>query len=513
MAVSLVRSRAMITKTLSRTEWEEIPDGALLQEDGIITAIGGFAELQAQHPTVPVVGTGREVVLPGFVNAHHHVGLTPVQLGSPDMPLELWFVTRMVLRMVDLYLDTLYSAFEMIASGVTTVQHLHGWIPGTLPEVEARSNQVIRAYEDIGMRVSYAFALRDQNRLVYQTDEEFLASLPAELKGPVRRWFDRLKIGLEGGCDLFRSLHAAHNGKRRVRIQLAPANLHWCSDAALEALTALSRDHDAPMHIHLVETAYQKEYARRRGGGTALEYLDRFGMLGPNLTLGHGVWLSERDIETVAATGTCICHNCSSNFRLRSGVAPLNRFEAMGINTAIGIDEAGLNDDRDMLQEMRLVLRAHRVPGMGEDDVPRMAQVLRMATIGGSRTTPWRDGLGTLEVGKPADLSLIDWHAVAWPYLDPLTPTLDAVIQRAKSSAVKAVMCDGEVIYQDGRFTRVDREAALQALHDDLQRALADDELERRKLAGDLLPHVKRFYADWIDPARHEPFYRPSARA
>ena len=117
------------------------------------------------------------------------------------------------------------------------------------------------------------------------------------------------------------------------------------------------------MHMHLVETAYQKEYARRRGGGTALDYIDRFGFLGPRLTLGHGVWLNEADLDRIAATGTHICHNCSSNFRLRSGVAPLNAFEQRGIDTAIGLDEAGINDDRDMLQEMRMVLRAHRFQG------------------------------------------------------------------------------------------------------------------------------------------------------
>lgn len=512
MAATLVRSRAMITKTLSATAWEEIADGALIQEDGVITEIGTYDDLHRKYPTLPVLGSGKEIMLPGFVNGHHHVGLTPVQLGSPDMPLELWFITRMVARNLNIYLDTLYSAFEMISSGITTVQHIHGWLPGKLPDVEKRSTDVIRAYEDIGMRVSYCFALRDQNRLVYQADEEFVASLPAELQGPMKRWFERFQLSLEDNVELFRSLHRGHNSKRRVRVQLAPANLHWCSDKALTALAELSRTHDAPMHMHLVETAYQKEYAKRRGGGTAVDYIDRFGMLGPNMTLGHGVWLNEKDIDRLAETGTCICHNCSSNFRLRSGVAALNRFEAKGINTAIGLDEAGINDDRDMLQELRLVLRAHRVPGMGDDEVPGMGQVLRMATVGGARTTSWRDSLGTLEVGKGADLSLIDWDSIAYPYLDELTPLLDAVVQRAKASAVRAVMCDGEVIYQEGRFTRVDRESALKALHDDLSRALADDEVERRKLSKALLPHAKRFYADYIDPARHEPFYRPSSR-
>ena len=256
--------------------------------------------------------------------------------------------------------------------------------------------------------------------------------------------------------------HSQHHNKRRVKIQLAPANLHWCSDKALTALSDASAKYDAPMHMHLNETAYQKEYAWRRGECTALEYIDRFGMVNNRLTLGHGVWLNEKDIDRLAAAKGCVCHNCSSNFRLRSGVAALNFFEKKGINTAIGLDEAGINDDRDMLQELKLVLRAHRVPGMVEADVPTMAQVLRMATVGGAKTTPYGETIGSLEVGKGADMVLIDWDQVAYPYLDELTPTLDAVVQRAKNQAVTMTMCDGEVIYQDGKFTKVDRTTALE---------------------------------------------------
>ena len=165
-----------------------------------------------------------------------------------------------------------------------------------------------------------------------------------------------------------------------------------------------------------------------------------------------------------------------------------------------------------MLQEMKLVLRAHRVPGMIDEDVPTMAQVLRMATVGGAKTTPYGSGIGTLEVGKGADLVLLDWRQIAYPYLDEETPLLDAVIQRAKAEGVKMTMCDGEVIYQNGRFTKVDRDRALKALHDDLSKALSNDEVERRNLSKALLPHVRKFYADYIDPAKHEPFYRPSSR-
>jgi 5-methylthioadenosine/S-adenosylhomocysteine deaminase len=197
---------------------------------------------------------------------------------------------------------------------------------------------------------------------------------------------------------------------------------------------------------------------------------------------------------------------------LRSGVAPLNAFEKRGIVTAIGLDEAGINDDRDMLQEMRMVLRAHRVPGMADEDVPSTGQVLRMATVGGAATTPYGSHIGSLAVGKAADLVLIDWDKLAYPYLDPETPVLDAVLQRAKSDGVDLVMVAGEVVYEGGRFTRVDRDAALRELHTSLQPPLGEDEIERRQLSKALLPHVRRFYAGYFDPEAHLPYYRPSSR-
>ncbi len=509
---SIVRSRTMITRAKSRFEVEEIQGGAIVQEDGVIVAIGTFDDLKTRYPDARVIGSGQEIMLPGFVNAHHHVGLTPVQMGSPDMPLELWWVTRMALRDVDTYLDTLYSAFEMIASGVTTVQHLHGWIPGTGADVLDRSKQVLRAYDDIGMRVSYSHTVRDQNRIMYQPDADLVASLPAEVGKPMGEWFARFKCSVRDYMDIFEELHGSCHDKERAEIQLAPANLHWCSDESLVAFSDMSRKYDAPLHMHLVETSYQKAYAEKRGGCTALELLGRFDLLNSRLTIGHGTWLSESDIERVADAGICICHNCSSNFRLRSGIAPLNRFEARGICTGIGLDEAGINDDRDMLQELRLVLRAHRVPGMVEADVPTTAQVFRMATEGGAMTTPYGSRIGTLEVGRAADLVLIDWKQVSWPYLDEMTSVIDAVVQRAKTEGVRLTMCAGEVIYEDGVFTRVDRDEILARLHESFQKPLTEAELGRRKLSADVLPYIREFYADYVDFEKHEPFYKLNSR-
>ncbi len=241
--LQIVRGRHLITHMLSRYRWHQIDDGAVLVEDGQVRATAPFAEIQTSHPEAAVIGDGSHVVLPGFINTHHHVGLTPVQLGSPDMPLELWFATHLVCRAVDPYLDTLYSAFEMIASGCTTVQHIHTWMPGTLDDVHVAADAVLRAYRDIGMWVSYSHTIRDQNRLVYGDDADFIATLPPELRGPMNRHLARFQTRLDDHFTLFETLRATYADDPKVAIQLAPANLHWCSDAALEQLADSAKRH------------------------------------------------------------------------------------------------------------------------------------------------------------------------------------------------------------------------------------------------------------------------------
>jgi len=511
MPSSLIHGKYVICKVTSRTEAQVIKDGAVFQRDGTILDIGPYQELVTKYQPDNVFGSAGHVVMPGFVNSHHHVGLTPFQLGSPDYPLELWFASRMAARDVPPYLDTLYSAFEMLESGITTVQHLHGWRGGPISRVTGVAEQILNAYRDIGMRVSYSYALRDQNRLVYEADADFVKRLPADLAPQIAAYLQAQVIPIEDHLGLFVDLWERWNHQERIRIQLAPANLHWCSDKALKALQEHATKYHVGMHMHLVETAYQKEYARRRTGRTATGYLADLGLLGSHMTLGHGVWLTEADVERVAATGTMICHNASSNLRLRSGVAPLNHWTARGVRVAMGLDEAGINDDRDMLQEMRLVLRLHRVPGM-EDVVPTAGQVFQMATENGALTTGFADSVGTLEPGKAADVVLVNWHQIAYPYLDETVPVVDAVVHRTKTSGVETVLVAGEPVLRNGQFTRVNKAEMLQALADTLRVPLQAAEQSRRELSPAVFPYVRRFYEGWLDESARDPFYRPSSR-
>ena len=513
MPTSLIRGKYVICGVVDRHEATVIEDGAVFQRDGVIVDIGTHDDIASAYRADTVIGSSDDVVIPGLVNSHHHIGLTPVQLGSRDYALELWLATLIAGRTVDPYLDTLYSAFEMIESGVTAVQHLQVWVPRPLEHVESATARVLDAYRDIGMRVSFSYALRDQNRLVYESDAEFLRRLPPGLAAELGAFLEANSLPLDEQLGLFEDTCMKYGDRDRTRIQLAPCNLHWCSDRALAAVRELSEKYRVPMHMHLLETACQKEYARRRGGGTAVDYIRDLGLLGPQMTLGHGTWLTERDIELLADTGTHVCHNASSNLRLRSGIAPVNRLEARGVSVAIGIDEAGINDDRDMLQEMRMVLKLHRAPGF-DDSVPTSPQVLRMATENGARTTPFGDTIGKLEIGRAADLVVMSWRDIAYPFLDLDfdVSVVDAVVHRARTSGVKSVIVGGEEILRDGHFTRVDKAAALEELAASLARPANEDEIRRRGLSRDVLPYVRRFYDGYLDAERRNPFYDFNSR-
>ena len=422
--------------------------------------------------------------------------VTPFQLGAQDHPLELWFAERLKMRNVPPTLDTLYSAFEMISSGVTTVQHLQSRAPGNLASVLDQSNKIIAAYKQIGMRASYSFALRDQNRMIYDSDENCLALLPSKHRPTLKKYFESFSLSISEQLEIFKILTKQHAKNNLIEIQLAPSNLHWLSDKALETISKVAIDTGAKIHMHLLETPYQSEYARRRTGQSALEYIDKFGLLGPQLTIGHGVWMTEDDADLLAESEGCLCHNCSSNLRLKSGKADLSSFLSKNIPIALGIDEAGINDDRDMLQEMRLAYTLHRRPGHSSLN-PSAAEILRMATEHGAASTPFSGKIGRLEKGLFADILLLDLQSLAFPYQDFDIPLLDIIVRRAKRKSVDTVIIDGNVVFNKGKFTRVDEDTLLEEISKVLSRAKTPEEVELRELSEIIMPAVKNFYSGW----------------
>ena len=475
----------------------EIVEGqAIFVENNKINEIGPTSVLRQKYKEIPEIGGENLFAMPGLVNAHHHLGVTPFQLGAQDHPLELWFAERLKMRNVPPTLDTLYSAFEMISSGVTTVQHLQSRAPGNLASVLDQSNKIIAAYKQIGMRASYSFALRDQNRMIYDSDENCLALLPPKHRPTLKKYFESFSLSISEQLEIFNILTEQHAKNNLIEIQLAPSNLHWLSDKALETISKVAIDTGAKIHMHLLETPYQAEYARRRTGQSALEYIQKFGLLGPQLTIGHGVWMTEDDADLLAESGGCLCHNCSSNLRLKSGKADLSSFISKNIPIALGIDEAGINDDRDMLQEMRLAYTLHRRPGHSSLN-PSAAEILRMATEHGAASTPFSGKIGRLGKGLFADILLLDLHSLGFPYQDFDIPLLDIIVRRAKRKSVDTVIIDGNVVFNKGKFTRVDEDALLEEISKVLSRAKTPQEVELRELSEIIMPAVKNFYSGW----------------
>lgn len=495
METIIVRGRKVVCGIIDGDSAEVVDDGAVLVQDGRITEVGGYGDLAERYPGAEVVGSSRHVVIPGLINAHHHVGLTPFQLGSLDMPLETWIIARWALREVDPYLDTLWCAIQMIESGITTVQHNHmaARLPPEMSLYEGAS-QILNAYEDSGMRVAFSMSTRDQNQLVYEDDEKFLATLPAEIAGRTRERLDARPISLEEYLTATAELHAGRSAPR-TNIFVSPHNVHWCSDGMLTAMSDLARRLETGLHIHLQETIYQRMYGSRHWNGTPLAHLAELGILGPEVSCAHGVWLSESDLDILADTGTAICTNPSSNLRLKSGVAPVNRLLERGVNVALGIDEAGLNDDNDILQEMRMAQKIHREPGLNSPQ-PSSRDIFQLATANAARVT-FFDEVGTIRAGNRADMVLIDMQRIEEPYLHPDTDIIDALIYRGKGLDVDTVMVDGEVLLREGKFLKMDKAEVTARLKESLARELTDREITAARLSQDIMPYINRWFADW----------------
>ena len=492
MASSLIWGRAAITIDGDGAV-QVIADGGVFQRDGEIVEVGPVAELRSRHAADEEIGSREHVVLPGLINAHHHVGLTPLQLGTLDDSLEPWITDRIGKRGADPYLDTLWGAITMIESGITTVIHNDTSIVGEDPL--PRAQRVLQAYEDSGMRTAFSVFYREHNRLVYEDDEAFLGTLPPDVAAPIREDLAGSAMDTETYLSLFQSLHAQlSGGDRRVQILLAPGNVQWCSDDFLRRVKAAAAEARTGIHIHLLESPYQKRYGLETWGTTPVQHLHEIGFLGAELSCAHSVWLTDDDIGLLAASGTTVCHNPSSNLRLKSGIAPLNRMLAAGIPMALGIDEATINDDNDILQEMRLAAKLHREPGVAAAQ-PDSAQILAMATVGGARTVCSPQRFGRLEAGARADIIQVRLERIEEPFLDASISLLDAILYRGRATDVDTVLVDGRVLLRDGKLTTIDREAVAGEIRSSLASPASAEERGRRRAWEALVPYVRDYYA------------------
>ena len=506
MATTMLRGKYVLVGPGGPQGWRVIADGAVFQRDGAIEAVGPYDQLRDQHQADETLGGPDYLVMPGLVNAHHHGrGLSAVPMGRADDALERWLLTSMGTRGPDGRLGALLSSIRLIQSGTTTVMHNQA---GSLPDaVEGDAVAALEAYRVAGMRVAFSIGFRDRHRVVYDDDDTFLASLPTPLADRLKGVLDRSAMAPDEYFQLVRRVREAARERLgdRVRVLLSANGVHWVGDEFLQRASQEAREAGTGLHTHLLETVYQRQAARRLYGVTAVQHMQELGVLGPEVSLAHAVWLTDEDMAILAERGAWVCHNASSNLRLRSGIAPVNAMLARGVRVAMGTDGNSLNDDDDLFQEMRLVSRLHRQVGL-EAPCITSEQVLEMATVGGAGATLFGDRVGLLEPGRRADVVLLGWRHAESPYVAPDVDPVTLLLHRARGADVDTVMIDGQVVYRGGRFTRIDPDAVLAEAREVLSRPSSDREVRVREMVRELVPYVERFYEGWM-PEELPPYY------
>src|SRR4051812_10665066 len=403
----------------------DVVDGDVSVRDGRIAAIGSM--IAEPHDTIIDARGG--YVLPGLIQTHIHLCQTLFRGYADDLPLMQWLRTRVWPMEAAHTPRTLraaarLAATELLASGTTAVLTME-----TVHETES----VFEAIAPTGLRATIGKCMMD-----------FDAEVP-------RRLQEETRSSIAESVALHNAWHGTSNG--RIRAAFAPRFAVSCSRELLETVGALSAQHDALVHTHVSESPDEIEIVRNLSGGLSnLEYLDRVHLASPRLCAAHCVWVDDRDQALLAAHDVKVMHCPGSNLKLGSGIAPVADLRRRGITVSLGADGAACNNRLDMFEEMRLAAVLQAVKH-GPGALPA-TDVLWMATRGGARTLGLDDSIGSLEVGKRADVIVVERDR---PHLVPSVNPYSTLVYAARGSDVRTTIVDGELLVENGVPLRVDR--------------------------------------------------------
>ncbi len=512
MAANLiVRGRYVVTSCDS--PGGDVEEDAAVAIDGArIVAVDRADVLIERHPEAEVIGSDRHLVIPGLINSHHHGwGLSPMQLGAPDGLLETWLIDLISLPHLDHFSDILFAATKMIRSGVTTVQH--SGISRDFAALAEETDQALRAYEESGMRAAYAVQFRNRNSYVYEDDETFLSRLEPATAERLRTATEAMGGASVDECEaIAREMVQRYKDHETIKVLLCAEGPEWCDDDLLRRLRALADELGTGIHLHCLESPYQREYLRREYGDDIVSHLDDIGLLGPDVSLAHAVWLTEREMRLCQERDVSICHNPSSNLRLQVGIAPATRMMELGVNVALGMDSTGLNDDEDMLFELGLAARLHRAPrSLGVQWAPDAVDTLRMATSNAARALGMEDQIGRLKAGYKADVVLLDYEAMTAPFTDPGVNPIDVLVGRGRGRHVDSVIVGGNALLTEGEFVDLDQGKIAADLAESAQKPQPERVRQWVAALEEIKPVVEQFYSGWEEP-EYRPDYIPNSR-
>lgn len=416
----------------------------VLIEDGRFRDIADPGAI-ATAPGWEVVPGHGLLAAPGLINSHTHSPLAPLR-GTTD---GLDHVEFMWTNQADtlgrtpeeIYAATVLSCLDMLRNGVTAaIDHV--------PEQNASLDliePVVRAYRDTGMRAVLGLRIFDRS---YDDIIETLSPENARILASHNPLEPRPADELLALCAEAAEKWTSQEGM--VAIFPAPSNPLRCSDELLAGCEALAAEHDMGVHTHLLETRIQVTLAKNAYGRTMVAHMDAIGALSARWSLAHGVWVDEADDATLARHGAVIVHNPHSNAKIGAGTAPISRMRAAGVEIALGTDGASTNDTLSMHEAMAFAALLSRTGDAQRGHWLMAADVLSMATRGGAAAMNARDTLGSIALGRHADLVLYRLDDFA---LLPLNDPVQQMVFSERGRAVAATIINGKTVYRDGKFT------------------------------------------------------------
>lgn len=413
-------------------------------------------ELITQASTAPLQPDApRRLIIPAFANAHDHARpLALSSFGAAFMPLETWLPRSMLATPPDAYLAALAPLARAARSGCGSIMVHYTRPSGKLSPVD-EAREVARAARDIGVRIAYAPAIRDQNPIVYGNEASLLEGLSPEAAKIVKETYCRPPLTVDALIDMTDEIADAIAGPM-VDVQYGPAAVQWCSHELLVRVAERSAQTGRRVHMHLLETPYQRHWADRSFPQGILTYLKDIGLLSPRLTLAHCIHARLDELDMIAEAGASIVTNSSSNMHLRSGIGPIAEARRRGCRIAIGMDGLAFDEDDDMVRETRIANALHG--GLGFDESWNRTEFLLESVAHGRRSTG-APGTGALATGEPADFIVIDHEALDRDRIMEVDP-IDLLFARATAAHIEEVVVAGRSIVKNGRVLGVDLPAA-----------------------------------------------------
>jgi 5-methylthioadenosine/S-adenosylhomocysteine deaminase len=487
-------------------------NGAVAVSGQKIIDIGPYQDLAPRYPDAKKVGDERFLLIPGLINGHGHGrGLTPFQRGVKDDSLEKWIWDTRTLTTIPTYENIAFSALKLLKCGVTTTMHNH--LPIASGSGEEEWIEALEAYKDSGIRLFFCPAARNDNPLVYGDNGSFTRSLPQELRELALPGRPPGELTGEHYIKTVRNLHRTYDNPM-TRIGFGPLAPQWCTEELLLQVKQEATRLAVPVHLHTLETIYQKIYSLKYLGKTLIESLKDMELLGPRIVLGHCVWPTQKDIQLLARSGTGVTHHPSSNLRLRAGISPVFHMLQSGVLVGLGVDGTGINDDDDMIQEMKVCYLLHRIPSL-ELDSPYLEarQVFRMATENNAALLGFGRELGRLEPGAWADMVLLDYERMCSPYVDPSHDPIDVLLYRGKSNHVHTVMVNGRVVVDKGEVLTLNEEQIGKRLNEAASRPQTNGEQALAKGLRALNQRVAGYYKGWSEKIDTKPYFAINSRS